>query len=303
MDTATNGSADHQVRRPVLCIARPVGLGFEHHDTGTYLADVSVRAYASGLFSAVHWTTTTQHRILEARNNLAQKALDCGADYLLFLDPDMDPNAEQDEPHYAPFMETSIKFLEELKAGKHGMPEGSLGIIAAPALSGPPEYKCNVFAGAPNNMRRVTQQEAMDRKGCIDRVVGIGTAVMMIPTAVFKKLPQPWFDDVYENDIKSKVWITQDINFCQQCNSNGVSVWCSWYSFATHYKTVGIGRPDKHMIAGLEDRKNADKGEWGTPDREGSVTLSGLIQEERRHPEEAEVDGSRNAVCAEEVQR
>ncbi len=281
-------------KKPTLCIARPVGLGTEHPDTGTYLAYAAMQAGNTGRFSSVHLVTSTQHRIMEARNYLTEKAMKADCDYLFFLDPDMDPLEEVGQPHYKPFLETATDFLEELRMGvfaDQGLPAGSLGIIAAPALSGPPEYKCNVFEGDPEHLIRVTQRQAMNRKGSIDRVVAIGTAVMLIPMEVFRRIPQPWFDDIYENGSRSKVWVTQDINFCQKCNEHGISVWCSWYAFATHFKTVGVTRPDKHLIAMLEERERENEaklrdensgpgGETSGP--EGALTLAELIRQERQ---------------------
>ena len=181
-------------------------------------------------------------------------AKDKGASYLLFVDPDMEPDIEEGraDGKALPFFQSSLNMLEKLKAGKiEGMPEGSLGIIGAPALSGPPDFMVNVQMPDDDvkcKYRRATIEEAIAKTSMIERVVAIGTGLMLIPMAVFDKAKTPYFEDKYNDPLKRFVYSSQDTSFCFNCNNNGVSVWCNWYAWARHWKTCPIDRPTPELL-------------------------------------------------------
>tara|TARA_R110000803_G_scaffold205530_4_gene272287 strand:+ start:9249 stop:10088 length:840 start_codon:yes stop_codon:yes gene_type:complete len=243
-----------------LAIARPVGGGYEHPDCGTYVAMTSVDACQLESFDAADHICPQKNRILEARNWIVKKAIDIEADYLLMVDPDMCPDVEHNGPNYRPFFTSSFEFLEQLYAGHHGFPAGTPGVIAAPALSGPPEFKCNVFepTNVKGGIRRISQSEARDRRGQIERVALIGTGLILIDMKVFEKVKVPWFDDMYKSPLKETVWTTQDSYFCNNCNENGVPVWCNWYSWAAHWKMTRVDRPDDLIIEKTKRNKRFD---------------------------------------------
>lgn len=239
-------------RKPRLSIARVVGHGFEHPSCGSYIAQLSVTLGNLGWFDGVEWPTTNQARILDGRNTLVDMSRKRGATHLLFIDPDMEPDVEVGfDAQAMPFFQTSWQFLNQLENGEvDGMPKGSLGVIAAPALSGPPEFKCNVLLpGEDGKHRRVTREESWERRASIERCTCIGTGLMLIPMKVFDVLEHPFFDDVYDDPEKKNVYSSQDSTFCIKCNRAGVSVWCNWYAWARHWKTCPVDRPSPAFSA------------------------------------------------------
>jgi hypothetical protein len=249
-----------------VVIARVVGMGYEHPACGTYISLLTHQLTMSGKFGRIEWPLAYKHRILDARNSLAKMARENNDDpgFLLFVDPDMGPDIEviQKKEEAKPFFWSSLQFLTDLKAGKiEGFPKGSLGVVGAPAISGPPEFKVNVMISSPDSkggMRRVTQREATEKKGHIQQCVCIGTGVMLIPLEVFEVLEQPYFDDQYKDDKKTDVWTSQDSYFCLKCNRSGVSVWANWYSWARHYKVVELDRPNEELMRYLNLPENKD---------------------------------------------
>lgn len=240
--------------RPSLFIARTCGLQYEHPACGTYIAQLSVQCEQSGLWNDVYWPINTNHRIQDSRNSLAELAIQRGASHILFIDPDMEPDIEtrRADSKALPFFSTAMSMLNKLYRGEiEGFPEGSLGIVGAPALSGPPDFMVNVQVADESDerkYRRSTIQEAMEKTAQMERVVAVGTGLMLIPTEVFSKIDEPYFEDKYSDPKKRFVYSSQDTSFCFNCNNHGVSVWCSWYSWARHWKTCPIDRPTPGLL-------------------------------------------------------
>ena len=238
---------------PRLMIARTVSLNVEHPACGTYVAHLVMGLRGMGWFSFIDLPVITNSRILDARNATVQLALDKGCDWILFVDPDMEPDVEFGQREGAlPFFQSSFQFLNNLRDGKiSGMDAGTLGVVGAPALSGPPEFSPNIMLydeTAEAGFRRVTHQECMDRPLQIERVYSVGTGVMLFPTKIFETLDPPWFEDLYKDEKKRTVWCSQDFYFCTRCHEKGIPVWANWYAWARHWKMCPIDRPTPALV-------------------------------------------------------
>jgi hypothetical protein len=124
------------------------------------------------------------------------------------------------------------------------------GVIGAPAISSRPSQRVNVFLPtAEGNWARIPKSDAVKRhreNPNFERVSAIGTGVMLIDVDVFRTVPQPWFEDVYEPTDVDRVNVhqSQDTSFCRKCNQAGISVYCNWYSWAGHWKLGCEGEPE-----------------------------------------------------------
>jgi hypothetical protein len=118
------------------------------------------------------------------RNMAAKVALECEADYLLFLDDDVlvPPN-------------NALKLLLECEAD---VAAGKVCIRGYPF-----QYMC--FVGRPEDPRGLYPLEEMPTKG-IEDVGAVGFSCCLIKTSVFKTMPPPYFVTGVNN--------TEDIYFC-----------------------------------------------------------------------------------------
>lgn len=225
-------------RKYRLHIGRPCGLGFEHMDMGVFMFELGVWACQNReTLIDVSLATSVSSRILLNRNILAKQALELNADYLLMLDPDMKPDM------YVGAGSPAKKFMES--SWQHAL-ENPCSVIAAPAVGEPPKSVTNVFiTGADDNARRMTHEECAERQAnpCIEQVVGMGTGLILIDTLVFRRLQQPWFDDVYTDETKTDLKLSQDVYFTTNCAAAGMPVYCNHYAWAGHQKTVLLGCP------------------------------------------------------------
>lgn len=57
----------------------------------------------------------------------------------------------------------------------------------------------------------------------LEEVLSVGTAVMLISTDMLKKLPQPWFSEVYKPEDGTS--IGEDVYFCNLARKHGFQVW------------------------------------------------------------------------------
>jgi len=214
-----------------LMVGRPCGWQAEHPDVGTYLSQLMLELseeYPRDL--EVVQVVQTGARIMVARNEIVKSFLDGDSQYLLMVDPDMQPDLEAGHR----FFWTSLNFLETAKNG----------IVGAPACSGPPHYNVNVFWVRWDGLiHHVTQNQASRMRG-IERVAAVGTGVMLIPREIFSKLEPPWFEDEYLDQFSTRLKMSQDVAFSMKCNRAGVPVFVNWSCWAGHWKQHLVGRPN-----------------------------------------------------------
>lgn len=193
-------------------------------------------------------------RILMNRNNIAQHALKTGCRWLVMCDPDMHPDLWLGvRDGLERFWTSSFYFARD-----HAARTGDPCIVGAPAMCGPPQYPINVFRQDGSGLRHVTHAEVGDvyaGEPAMERVVAIGTGLMLIDTEIFKRLPQPWFDDLYQTAAKDEIFMSQDVYFCTEATRHGLHVYANWYAPCGHYKTKCLGLP------GLPDPEAAQQGQ------------------------------------------
>jgi hypothetical protein len=244
---------------PSLLIAVPAGSGFEHPEIGCWLFGTASELVAHRLVSRVVHHSPQSPRILMNRNGMANTAREQGFDYLLMVDPDMRPDmycegAIQDNeipkiPSARKFVQTALEFLAQ----------NPFSVIAAPACGAPPNRIVNVFRSrGEGDPSRVTHEEAeiAVKEGAIEQVTAIGSGMIMIPTVVFSVLKPPYFDDLYDDDTKSSLKMSQDVYFTNSCTECGIPVFCAWCSWAGHHKDALVGCPgiDTQWAATPKDR-------------------------------------------------
>lgn len=234
------------LKKYTLAFARTCSYGTEHHQVGTWMLETGMSLGRHPRIDKVWAHVDTRYRIHNSRNWCARWALEKGVDYLCFIDGDMHADfrlfnqllpeeAQPDARRWArPFLQSSLEFMWQSDAG----------VVAAPAVSGPPDNKINVFVADESDMSmaRLKHEELRNQSPCFMRVCAIGTGLMLIDMDVFRKLPEPWFEDL-EDDKKYEVIHSQDCHFCVKCNQIEIPVYANLFAPARHIKFQGQDPP------------------------------------------------------------
>lgn len=231
-----------------ILIARACSYGTEYHQVGTWLFVTGMQLAKDHRFESAWTHVDTRHRIHHARNFLSRWALDHGMDYVFMVDGDMhldfrlpNPALPLDRqpdarPWAKPFLFSSLEFLMSNPGG----------VVGAPALQGPPEQKVNAFVHDPTvqgDVRRMTHADLKATEPGMLPVIAVGTGAMLIDVNVFRKVPEPWFEDV-EDDNKYEATHTQDCHFCIKCNRLNIPVYANLAAPARHLKVANIDPPE-----------------------------------------------------------
>lgn len=220
--------------------AVPCAWMLEHPDVRLWQIGAVNWLSREGLLKDLHLHTNNNNRIYAARNSAVEEAIQRECDFLLFCDPDMRPDACLDvhgadntdvKPWARPFLSSSLEFMFNEYCG----------VVAAPAVTGPPDCKVNVFVQRKDtSFSRITREEYAQVEPCFMQVAAIGTGLMLIDMEVFKKLKPPYFQDQLDPTPGSKqtdVLKSQDSVFCLKCNEAGIPVFANFWSPAGHHKT------------------------------------------------------------------
>ena len=141
--------------------------------------------------------------VATARNNIAQKALDLNADYVLTVDND------------TVVPKNALKLLlEDAK-------DVCIGFYAH-------RERDNVYRGKMNVCRLKDKAEEMH--GMADagttkiEVHGGGMGCALIRTEVFRKCSYPWYDWVNYGDA-NRGMLSEDLYFCSLCRASGIKIY------------------------------------------------------------------------------
>lgn len=156
--------------------------------------------------------------VATARNNIAQKALDCGADFVLTVDNDTVPPKDA---------------LRNLLEDAH---EVNLGFYAHRDHDNVYRKKTNVCRlKKPNgedyyHFPVESLYTADEMRGMADagvkkiEVHGGGMGCALIHTGVFRKASYPWYDWVNYGD-ENRGMLSEDLYFCVLCRNIGIPVY------------------------------------------------------------------------------
>ena len=224
-----------------LLWSTPCGFQLEHPDVRIWAQLTSIKIARDPRIERFEIYNDNKVRIHCHRNAAAAKAIELGCDYLLFCDPDARPDCrafndrapKDQQPHAAewakPFYESTLDFMLSNRAG----------VVAAPAVSQRPQESINVFLFRNDEpFSRMTHEELETTPPQFLQVAAIGTHLMMVDVNVFRALPQPWFEDLYEADNKQiEIQQSQDSVFCLKCTNAGFPVYANLFAPAGHNKT------------------------------------------------------------------
>lgn len=226
-----------------ILIARTCSYGTEHAELTNWMFRAAMSLRGDARCGAAYTQFHGEHRIHCARNELVQMAIDNKMDYLCFVDGDMDPDFRlwndnaPDDKQYAcarkwakPFLPSSLNFMMTERCG----------IVGAPAVSGPPANKLNVFLPRDTGdtpVSRMSHDEFRNTPPSFSAVYAIGTGLMLIDMDVFKAIKEPWFEDFWDHENKQRTpRLSQDCAFCAKCSDIGIPIYANFYAPAGHIK-------------------------------------------------------------------
>jgi hypothetical protein len=220
--------------------AVPCAWMLEHPDVRLWSIGAVNWLSREGLLKDLHLHTNNNNRIYAARNSAVEEAKARKCDFLLFCDPDMRPDACLDVhgPNNPDLRSWARPFLQSSMELMHNE---YCGVIGAPAVTGPPDCKVNVFVQRHDqSFSRITREEYAQVEPCFMQVAAIGTGLMLIDMEVFNVLKPPYFADQLNptpGDPHTDVLKSQDSVFCLKCNEAKIPVFANFFSPAGHHKT------------------------------------------------------------------
>jgi len=224
-----------------ILIAQPTAWMREFPTVANWKAAlVTQLATEQNLIKTYQISFCNKSRIHNSRNGYVETALEQGYDWLLFVDPDMHPDL-----YYKPgmgydgpvrqFFPSSLGFM---------LQHPEVGVVAAPACSGPPELYVNVYVPhSQGGCVKLPRVEAARMEPGMLKVAAIGTGVMLIRMSIFKDLKPPYFADTYNDERQVDVNVGQDCYFCEKVIQAGYGVYANMYAWAGHWKDFCVGKP------------------------------------------------------------
>lgn len=218
--------------------------GFERKECRRWLERLAVKVHDDRRWGKVYDMEVDDTPITMSRNRVCKQALELGADFVLMVDSDMDPDAYLgSDPLAKPFYETTVDFM---------LAHDGPCAVAAPYCGPPPNENVYVFtwrkfqSGHPNvdlKLDQFTREEAAFFAG-IQEAAALPTGIFMMHTEALKSLRPPWFEYEYEDEpYRTRKSSTEDVFFTRNLSLAGVPQYCNWDAWAGHMKYKSVGKP------------------------------------------------------------
>lgn len=249
------------------------GMSNEYPGVRNFLLEVARKAKADPRIDEIHHRDFSDTPITMTRNQSVLWARQVGADFLLMVDSDMQPDCELLEDEDAkPFWDTSLDFcIQHFDKGPN--------VVCAPYCGPPPICNVYVFHWAvddhsdPNTNWRIEQytREEAARMAGIQPVAAQPTGLILFDMRAFeltdpephynkllkdgvpkedaRSVTRPWFYYEYNNVYQSEkgstedVTATRDISFAGHLAYERDVIYCNWDAWAGHVKPTVVRKP------------------------------------------------------------
>ena len=173
--------------------------GFIRSETAASLVNLQV---PSGYSMSVK--TFNGYGIADARNKMAQEAVDGGYGYLLMVDSDV----------VVP--EDGLKKLLDISPGS----VSTVSVGYYPRSSGDGEETCVYPHGSLEYETPYNIEEVM-RFDSLYPIKGAGLGFALVNTDIFKRIRKPWFKQRFDS---KGIGLSEDLWFCNACWEKGIPV-------------------------------------------------------------------------------
>ncbi len=229
------------------------GIKSEVPDVRDWMIDTIIAAQKDPRIKSIMNYDLADTPITMNRNRSVLEARKMGLDVLVMVDSDMQPDCE---PGAKPFFFEAFNFLYDSYS------RGPV-VIGAPYCGPPPHENVYVFQWAaamndqcnPNHKLAGFSREEAARMTGISPVAALPTGLIMYDMRIFDMLEpqsdgsQPWFYYEYSDKYQSTKASTEDVTATRDMSLVGQKilgynpVYCSWDSWAGHWKPHLVRRP------------------------------------------------------------
>lgn len=223
-------------RKPTyLTIASPSGWKLVSAETDIWLRNLCVTLGGDASVNVVANAYTSGSRIAMGRNFIVQSVKNTGTTHLLFIDPDMVPDAYMGvDPNATPIWATFWEFMQ-----KHDGP----CVLAAPYCGQTPRNTVQIFSpNGKGDLKRVTREQAAKLHGWM-QIGGAGTGFILIDMRVFDVLTPPYFHDTYKDETEAELQNSQDVSFSKKCWAAGIPMYANFDCWCDHQQMTTLKRP------------------------------------------------------------
>jgi hypothetical protein len=227
--------------------------GIEYRESVDYCMRLQAAAYKDPRVGIFQFDSEPHLQIDVARNAAVEKAKTAGADLLIMIDNDMQPD------HVAPHIASKRQFfpdLLDLLETKWTRDSLNPMIVGVPYRTGAPFYLPLGYYLQPGNdeygdpvhdLAEIPEDSAMIMRG-IQLAPAVAAGLLAITMDVFSFLHLPYFE-LKTNESRTKLRNTEDLTFCGDAFASGIKCYCNWDAWAVHWKRSPIG---KFFIASTE---------------------------------------------------
>ncbi len=239
----------------------------EHTPCVTWLMEFAQHVTKDPRFDVIFGKPLDDTPITMTRNRSVELARKAGADFLLMIDSDMDPDCELGrDPRAKEFWPTTIDFML-----KHQGP----CVVGAPYCGPPPLENIYVFnwqkmeTNPGNNdmqglkLGQFSREHAYIMSG-IQEVAALPTGLIVFDMRGFENIKTPYFSYEYYGDgpkceacgqpkrgPEAEKCSTEDVVTTRDLSIAGVPQYCNWDAWAGHRKMKTVRKPDLFTADGV----------------------------------------------------
>ena len=169
-----------------------------------------------------------------SRNDLAREAMENGSTHVLCIDSDMR------------FPKESLNRLLKHQKDIVGINYSTRKV--------PPDFVAFKHISRESGDPHVKLETLPDSTG-LEKVEALGFGLILIRTDVFRSMPYPGFETIY--DRERNMWIGEDVDFCKKATAAGFDIWAD---HDLSKECAHIGRME-YLTAHVEKTKDMDRGE------------------------------------------
>ena len=212
-----------------ILIANPAGYGLEAPEVGHFLVRAAKVLWQRGI--TIDISCPMKSRIHQMRNVAVKAARQQHADAILFIDPDIVPDALV-HCGMTPFLPAALQFFDEHPGS----------VLAAPYCGAYPKRSVQVFACDEHGKLIRMSHKSTKLRGWL-QVAAVGTGLMLIDMAVFDSLSPPYFFDRFRDVEETTLEHTQDVVFSKRVREAGHKIWCNFSAWCVHWQNNPVEPP------------------------------------------------------------
>jgi len=226
-------------------------------DVTDWLVDTVVRMKGDGRISKILHTRIIDTPITMCRNRVLAEAVEKKVDFLLQVDNDMKPDAYlASNPNRLCIDTTAQRFWDVAfeTCLRHRQEDKSPAIVGAPYCGPPPIENVYVFRWATHEtdgpqdaadnikLAAYEREETVHLEG-VQEVAALPTGLILLDVEALKLIDPPYTSYQWTDQHERGKASTEDVVLTRDLSLAGATCYCTWSSWAGHWKRKCVGRP------------------------------------------------------------